>query len=82
MGILGTVWLNKQDKQSLMKPTIEAEIKRLEAMPAVLRVKKKIERKKKTREEGKKWVEEKEITDWHSDHPNQIFMNDTAELDL
>lgn len=46
-----------------MKPTIEAEIKRLEAMPAVLRVKKKIERKKKTREEGKKWVEEKEITD-------------------
>lgn len=56
MWILGTVWLNKQDKQSLMKPTIEAEITRLKAMPAVLRVKKKIERKKKTREEEKKWV--------------------------
>ena len=49
-----------------MKPTIEAEITRLKAMPAVLRVKKKIKRKKKTREEGKKWVKEKEITDWHS----------------
>lgn len=65
-----------------MKPTIEAEITRLKAMPAVLRVKKKIERKKKTREEEKKWVEEKEITDWHSDHHNQMLMNDTAELDL
>lgn len=51
----------------------------LEAMSAISRGKKNKE-KKKTSKEEKKWMEEKEITDQNSDHPNCTLMNDTTQF--
>lgn len=62
-------------------PTIEAEFARLKVTSAVLRVEKKTKKGKKKRgKRKKKWVEEKEITDRHFDHLNQMLMNDATEF--